>query len=58
MEGEVLGPMKADRFPNIGESRAGKQEWVGGWVEEHLHRSRGMGNEIGGSGKGGNWERG
>jgi hypothetical protein len=23
-----------DRCPSIGESRAGRWEWVGGWVEE------------------------
>jgi hypothetical protein len=38
--GKALGPVK-------GNARAGKQEWVCGWME-HPHRSRRRGNEIGG----------
>jgi hypothetical protein len=39
--------------PVYGESRAGRWEWVGWWVEEHSHRSRGRGNGIGGILEGG-----
>ena len=35
----------------------GKVE-VGGWVEEHPHRSRGREDGIGGLWEGRNWERG
>jgi hypothetical protein len=27
-------------YPSVGELRAGRWEWVGGWVEEHPHRSK------------------
>jgi hypothetical protein len=36
----------------------GREVGVGGWVEEHLHRSRGRGDEIRNFRERGNWERG
>jgi hypothetical protein len=45
---EALGPVKA-LFPSVGECQRG-DVGVGGWVGEHLHRSRGRGDEIWGSG--------
>jgi hypothetical protein len=52
MGGEVLGPMKARWMPQC---RGIKDEvGVGGWVEEHPHRSRGRENGIGGFWKRGN----
>jgi hypothetical protein len=39
MGGEVLGPVKA-QCPSVGECQ-GREVGVGGWVEEHPHRSRG-----------------
>jgi hypothetical protein len=33
--------------PSVGELRAGKWEWVGGWVEENPYRSRGREDGIG-----------
>jgi hypothetical protein len=42
------------RCPSVGELKAGRWEWVGGWVEEHLHRSRRKEDGIGDfGGKGG-----
>ena len=41
-----------DGCPSIGESRAGRWEWMGGWVEEHPHRSRGREDGMGSSGRG------
>jgi hypothetical protein len=46
MGGEALGPVKA-RCPSVGEW----QDWkagVGGWMEEHPHRSRGREDGLGG----------
>jgi hypothetical protein len=57
MGAEVLGPMKAWQMSQC----RGIKDWEvgeGGWVEGHPHRSRGRGNGIGGSGMGGDWERG
>jgi hypothetical protein len=31
MGGEVLGPLKANRCPSVGESRMGRWEWEGRW---------------------------
>jgi hypothetical protein len=39
MEGEVLGPMKAREMPQY-RGLEGKEVGMGGWVEEHLHRSK------------------
>jgi hypothetical protein len=50
---EVLGSMNAQLMPSVGESRAGRQEWVGGWVEDHPHRSRGKEFWVGGFLEGG-----
>jgi hypothetical protein len=36
-----------------GNARAVRQEWVGGWVGEHLHRSKG---DARGGLQRGNWE--
>ena len=36
----------------------GREVGVGGWVEEHLHRSREREDGIGGFQEGGNWESG
>jgi hypothetical protein len=36
------------RCPSVGEWRVGRWQWVGGWVEEHPHRSRGREDVIGG----------
>ena len=44
MGGEALGPVKA-RFPREFE---GREAGVGGWVWEHPHRSREMGDGVGG----------
>ena len=41
--GEAPGPVKA-QYPSVGESRAGRWEWVG----EHPHRSRGREDGTGG----------
>jgi hypothetical protein len=46
MEGEALGSVKA-QCPSVGEFK-GKEAGVGGWVEEHSHRSRGREDRIGG----------
>ena len=46
MGGESLGSVKA-RCPRVGECE-GKEEEVGGWMEEHPHRSRGRVDGIGG----------
>jgi hypothetical protein len=57
MGGEALGPLKT-QCPSVGEfegGEAGVGEWVGGWVVEHPHRSRGGEMEEegrGGPGKG------
>jgi len=53
--GEALGPVKAGPLcpPVYGNVRAGRQEGVGGWVEEHSHKRRGIGGLWTG-----NWERG
>jgi hypothetical protein len=44
MGGEALGPIKA-RCPSVEECQ-GWEVGVGGWVEEHLHRSWGRGDGI------------
>ena len=44
MEGEVLGPMKAQLMPQC---RGIEGREVGRWVEEHPHRSRGREDVIG-----------
>jgi hypothetical protein len=36
----------------------GREVGVGGWVEEHSHRSRGLGGKIGGFWEWGNQEKG
>ena len=41
-----LRPVKA-RCPNVGGCQ-GREAGVGGWMGEHPHRSRVMGDEIGG----------
>jgi hypothetical protein len=45
MGGEALGPVKAP-CPSVGECQVG-EAGLGTRVEEHPHRSRGMGDEIG-----------
>jgi hypothetical protein len=52
MGGEVLGPMKAQWMPQY-RGIEGGEEGVGGWVEEHPHRSRGREDGIGGFWEGG-----
>jgi hypothetical protein len=49
MGGEALGPVKA-QYPNVGDARTGRQEWVG----KHSHRSRRREDGIG-SFSGGKW---
>jgi len=44
--GEALGPVKGG-CPSVGDVRAGRWDWVGGWVREHLHRSRRWGGIAG-----------
>ena len=46
MGGEALGAVKTG-YPCVGEFED-REEEVGGWVEEHPHRSRGRGDRIGG----------
>jgi hypothetical protein len=41
MGGEALGPVKAPG-PNVVECQ-GSEMGIGGWMGEHLHRSRGRG---------------
>jgi hypothetical protein len=55
MGGEVLDPIK---MPQCRGTEGGRWEWVGGWVEEHPHRSRGREDRIGGFPGQGNLERG
>jgi hypothetical protein len=45
MGGEAPDPVKAG-CPSVGECQ-GREAGVGGWVEEHSHRSRGRGDSIG-----------
>jgi hypothetical protein len=45
MGGEVLGPMKAQQMPWY-RGIDGGEVGVGGWVEEHLHRSKGRVDRI------------
>jgi hypothetical protein len=52
MGGEVFGPMKARQMPQCRGTK-GREMGVGGWVEEHPHRSRGRED-----GRGGLWEEG
>jgi hypothetical protein len=40
MAGEALSPVKA-QCPSVGNARAGRWEWMDGWVGEHPCRSRG-----------------
>jgi hypothetical protein len=46
MGGEALGPVKT-QCPSVGECQGG-EAGVGGWVGVHLHKSSGMGDDIGG----------
>jgi hypothetical protein len=39
MGGEVLGPMKGQWIPQYSRIQ-GREVGLGGWLEEHLHRSR------------------
>jgi hypothetical protein len=56
---EALGPMKAQQMYQCRGIEGGRWEaGVGGWVEEHPHRSRGMGDGVGVSGRQGNRVRG
>ena len=50
--GEALGPVKA-QCPKVGEGQGGELE-VCGWVGEHSHRGKGLGEGIGKTGKGDN----
>jgi hypothetical protein len=52
--GEALGPVKAG-CPSVGECQGGELG-VGGWVEEHTHKSREREDGIGGFQRG-NWGR-
>jgi hypothetical protein len=47
MGGEILGPMKAQWMPQC-RGIKGEEVGVGGWVEEHPHKSRGREHGIGG----------
>ena len=51
MGGEVLGPMNAQKMPQC-RGIEGGEVGVGGWVEEHSHRSRGRKDGMGVSGRG------
>jgi hypothetical protein len=46
-EERSLGLLRLDRCPSVGEFEGGKVR-VGGWVEEHPHRSRGREGVLGG----------
>jgi hypothetical protein len=56
-EREAFGPVKAPQMPQC-RGIEGREVGVGGWVEEHPHRSRGREDGIGGLWEGRNWERG